>query len=75
LLNLWEEKKSHVLQQFLINLTLYIKNTAMWHERRLEMKISMREGRISEFRECGSGPHIWPPGAPLSGVGKFQEFI
>jgi hypothetical protein len=30
------------------------------------------EGRISGF-ELGS--HIWPPGAPLSGVGKFGEFI
>jgi hypothetical protein len=37
------------------------------------MKICMREGRISGFRECGSGPHIWPPGAPLLGVGKFWE--
>jgi hypothetical protein len=38
------------------------------------MKISMREGMISGFKECGSSPHIWPPQAPLSGVDKFQEF-
>jgi hypothetical protein len=32
-------------------------------------------GRISGFRECGLGPHIWPPRASISEVGKFREFI
>jgi hypothetical protein len=72
---LGRKKKSHVLQQFPINLILYIKNTATWHERRLEMEISTQEGRILGFRECGSGPHIWPPGAPVLGVDKFWKFI
>jgi hypothetical protein len=45
-----------------------IKNTAMWYERMLEMKISTREGRISGFRKRGSGP-------PHLGVGKLHEFI
>jgi hypothetical protein len=75
LLNLWGGKESHVLQQFLINLTLYIKNTTILHEKRLEMEISIREGRISGFRECRSDPHIWPPEAPLLEVDKFQKFI
>jgi hypothetical protein len=75
LLNLWGVKKSQVLQQFPIKLTLYIKNTAMWHERRLEMEISTLEGRISGFMEFRSGPYIWPLGTPLSRVGKFWEFI
>jgi hypothetical protein len=39
------------------------------------MEISTQEGRILGFRECGSGPHIWPPGAPVLGVGKFWKFI
>jgi hypothetical protein len=43
----------------------------MLHERMLEMKISIREGRISGFSECESGPHIWALGTPLSRVGKF----
>jgi hypothetical protein len=67
-------KKSHV-QQFPINLTLYIKNTTTWHERRLEMEISTWKGRISGIRECRSDPHIWPLRAPLLGVGKFLDFI
>jgi hypothetical protein len=75
LLNLWGVKKSQVLQQFPIKLTLYIKNTAMWHERRLEMEISTLEGRILGFMEFRSGPYIRPLGTPLSRVSKFWEFI
>jgi hypothetical protein len=74
-LNLSGEKKPHILQQFPINLVLHIENTAMWHERRQDMAISTRERGISRFRRCGSGLHIWPPRAPILGVGKFWEVI
>jgi hypothetical protein len=61
LLNLWGGKKSHALQKFQINLTLYVKNTTMWHERMLEMKISMQEEKIRGFRKCGSSPTFGHP--------------
>jgi hypothetical protein len=41
----------------------------------LEMEISTSRKSISGFREHESVTYIWSPGAALSEIDKFREFI